>query len=134
MKTKPVKVTIPLTFEGKKFSLVKYSGNWADEMDVTGFSVMSEEELKEWIEYIPKEPFTFGVGSNQEIDYRSVKAFLKNCTIEEISREQAEQLFKLFPYKHERYLDWRDDNYQLIEYSTRCVFGQFPNYKDEEES
>ena len=30
------------------FKLVKYSSNWADEMDVDGFRTMTDTELEEW--------------------------------------------------------------------------------------
>jgi len=58
----------------RKF-LVRYSDNWADEMDLTGFSIHGENELNGMLdkleERLEERPFEFCVGTNEFIEYNS---------------------------------------------------------------
>lgn len=94
--------------------LIKWSDNWADEMDLNGFHIMSE---KAWLEFLKLldnaieiyakhsddlfKVFNFCVGTNEEITYKSKEDFLNSFEIDEID-ENAEQVikdnFKPLPY------------------------------------
>lgn len=97
-----------------KKPLIKWSDNWADEMDLNGFHIMSEKAwsaflklLDDAIEIYTKHSsnlfqcFDFGVGTNEEITYKSKEDFLNSFEIEEID-EDVERIikdnFKPLPY------------------------------------
>lgn len=76
--------TIQLYPEHQKY-IVRYSGNWADEMDLEGFSLMDGEELNKYIETAKKffatgDTYSFYVGTNEEVEYESLEDFLNDFT------------------------------------------------------
>lgn len=76
--------------------LVKWSSNWADEMDIQGFSIMKKQEWEHYKkEVIKLKNFCIYVGTNEEIDYRSGEDLLEEITIKKISPEE-ERLIKKF--------------------------------------
>ena len=84
------------------FKLVKYSSNWADEMDVDGFRTMTDTELEEWKknwQEVFKEDgeFTFYIGTNEDIPYEDYDTLLADFTFEDITKEEYDILNKLFP-------------------------------------
>lgn len=67
--------------------LIKHSANWADEIDLEGFTIMDSdawEKRKEKIANI-NESFTVYVGTNEDIEYRNGNAFLRTLTVKEIT-------------------------------------------------
>lgn len=81
--------------------LVKYSGDWADEMVVRGFTVFSNQRYESWIIAWKKAFETegrqrHGCGSNQWIDYETFEDFESSLTITDITEEQASTLDALF--------------------------------------
>lgn len=67
--------------------LIKHKDNWADEIDLEGFSIMESDawnKRKEDISNMTK-PFTVYVGTNEEIDYKNGNAFLRTLTVKEIT-------------------------------------------------
>ena len=56
-----------------KYVLIKFSGDWADEMTIEGFSIISKDH---W-EYMKLEaehseyPVELGVGSNQYVEFQN---------------------------------------------------------------
>jgi hypothetical protein len=63
--------------------LIKYKDNWADEMDVYGFHIMSEKAWNFFLsildnnsEHFDDGDFSIGVGSNEEIHYKSKEDLL----------------------------------------------------------
>lgn len=78
--------------------LVKYDSNWADEMDICGFCLMTKKAYEKWIkgwEELFKAiggEFSFGVGSNEAIDYSSFKEFSGDLDVKEITDELYELL------------------------------------------
>lgn len=81
----------------EKFFLVKYSDNWSDEMDVEGFRVFTEIEKNEYFKafekifkYNIKEygSFEYGVGTNQQIEYKHFKNFERAFSVKEISKNE----------------------------------------------
>jgi hypothetical protein len=123
-KKEGVEVQIHPVFEGQWY-IVKYADNWADEMDIQGFMVIPEKELKQWKKRIPSR-FTFGLGTNESIEYQSKKQFLDTVMIEKITTEKAMVLFELFSHKHARCLDWNGKYFNRIETHVVCNFGFIP--------
>jgi len=78
--------------------LIIFNGDWADEMDVEGFMIVSEECWKykqlEW-ENTPF-PQELYVGTNEAIEYDDIKEYLRDFKVKEISDEEETVIRKLF--------------------------------------
>lgn len=79
----------------KKYYLVQYDGNYADEFDVYFHMVMSETELEEAKEYISKtdweeEEFYFGTNESIYVNTEELMECLNNAS--EITPEQYKVL------------------------------------------
>ncbi len=97
--------------------LVKYEGNWADEIYVKGFRIFTQEEWDKFINAMPeKSTFGFSVGSNQSIDYDGRQDFLRDVEVKEISDEDAEAVIRALG---------------LSEYFPQ--YGKFPEFYFDEE-
>ena len=76
--------------------LVKWSSNWADEMDIEGFSIMKSEE---WESYKKKvrllKNFCVYIGTNEEIDYASGEDLLEEIVVRNITPAEEKTLKKL---------------------------------------
>lgn len=81
--------------------LVKYSDNWADEMDISGFNVLAEDQWNAHLA-IAKKVFeengsiTYGVGTNEDVEFSSFKQYLSRFKVITITDEEAATLSKLF--------------------------------------
>lgn len=76
--------------------LIKCKDNWADEMDLEGFSIMDSDawtKRKESISNIT-ESFTICVGTNEDIEYRNGNAFLRRLVVKEITDDEANVIIK----------------------------------------
>jgi len=76
--------------------LVKWSSNWADEMDIEGVDIMRKtkwEALKKKI--LSKKNFCIYIGTNEEIDYSSGEDLLSEIKVKRISPEE-EKVVKKF--------------------------------------
>ena len=80
-----------------RYIIIKYEDDYADEFDVKGFSVISfesEEEYNKYFSYLERirteitDEISLYFGSNEGIDYKNGKDFLKTISIEEITEEQ----------------------------------------------
>lgn len=87
----------------KQYVLVKFSDNWADEMDVDGFRVFVLEDW-ELIKTRMAKVFekgrgscSFGIGTNEEIEYSSYADWLSSFSVSSISESEALFLRKHFP-------------------------------------
>lgn len=96
--------------------LVKYDSNWADEMDIDGFDVFTdskwEKYLKSFKDHFDKgDEYSYGIGTNEEIEYSSYDEFVRDFKVTEITDEEAATIEKhfgkhgygFFPY--EPYID-----------------------------
>lgn len=98
--------------------LLKYDSNWADEMDIDGFTIMSDEGWESWKTDIQKffkkrEYWNYGIGTNEDIEYGSAKEVLKDIKVIDISEDEADIIDKLF---------FKDSVYK--------TFGYFPCFYD----
>ena len=81
--------------------LVIFKDNWADEMDIQGFDILTKDH---W-EYKKLElehtvfPQEVGLGTNESNDYESAKQFLSMFQAIEISKDEEQIIIKLFKYK-----------------------------------
>lgn len=84
--------------------LIKFSANWADEMDLNGWDLYTRLEWDNVETAIlgHKYPVTVSVGSNEEIEFENAKQLLDSYTVEQISDEDAAVLIRLFDGYGER--------------------------------
>ena len=83
--------------------LVKLNDNWADEMDVQGFSIMSSADFVQWartVERVAREidaghSFEFFIGTNEWIDWDSGRQFKDAFSCDVIEDFEAEALKRL---------------------------------------
>ncbi len=78
--------------------LVKFSSDWADEFDMDGFRIMSEEEFEKYKTGMNNEeyPYEAGFGTNEWFDYDSSQDIMKDLTIVEMSEEDVIVFEKYF--------------------------------------
>lgn len=80
--------------------LVKYDSNWADEMDIDGFKVLTNEQWeqyqKDFKKHFKEEGYIYYVGTNEEIEYNDFEEFRNDFNVSEITDEEAAVLEKLF--------------------------------------
>ena len=129
MKTKTEEVTIERDFT-KKFHLLKFDDNWADEMDVSGFVVYDEDEYKAWLDKIPDRQFSYGIGTNEEIEYSDAEEFLRSVTVTSLTSEEVQFFFKFFGHSSTKYIGWDSEvgEFKRIERSTVASYGFFPDF------
>ena len=75
-----------------------FEDNWADEMDVQGFVILTE---KRWEAYkasgiAKNRRFSLCVGSNEDIEYQNGKELLKNIKVRPITNEEEKTITKIF--------------------------------------
>jgi len=81
--------------------LVTFTDNWADEMDVVGFSILTKEqwEYKKLELQHTEFPQEVGFGTNESNEYESAEEFLSRFKVQPISDETEITLKQLFgPY------------------------------------
>ena len=129
--SKTEEVTIERDFT-KKFYLLKFRDNWADEMDVSGFVVYDEDEYKAWLDKIPEGEFTYGIGTNEEIEYSSKGEFLNSVAITttNLTPEEVQFFFKFFGHPSTKCIGWdsKAAQFKRIERGTTVSHGFFPDF------
>ena len=91
--------------------LVKLYDNWADEMDIEGFSIMSTGQFTQWaktVEEVAKKidegrSFEWYFRTNDWINWDSGKDFKEAFSCEVITDEEAEVLKRLLLYEFASY-------------------------------
>jgi hypothetical protein len=81
----------------KTHVIVNWDTNWADEMDVQGFVILTDKEWKSFNKKVKSidEDFTISIGSNEEIEYSNGEELLEDLTIEKITQEEAKTITKV---------------------------------------
>lgn len=76
--------------------LVQWDSNWADEMDVTGFVIITQKEASELKKKLreKKQSFDLYIGTNEEIEYENGKELLDQLTFTKLKPEEAATLEK----------------------------------------
>lgn len=88
--------------EDKIYILARFSDNWADEIDVDSYKVL-EFDTKDYNDFLKRVEFcrnyqgemSYGVGSNQWIEYENGADYLSAISLETISKEDYEVLKRL---------------------------------------
>jgi len=77
--------------EKSKYIIAKFSGNWADEMDIEGVDVMLREDFLTLYDIIKEinDPIEFGIGTNEEMYYPDGPSLLEDIEIKDIDEEFA---------------------------------------------
>ena len=78
--------------------LIKFEADYADESDVYGFRIMSEEEwesLKNKIENLHY-PLEFYFGTNEAMEFNSSQDIMESFTTTQLTSQDSECLFKHF--------------------------------------
>lgn len=123
MPTKKIDV-IEIPFDiNRDWTLVKYADNWADEMDIAGFMVVSNEELEEWKSKIPNREFLFSIGNNEEVEYSNKEEFLEQHTFTPLTKEQAQIYFDHFGNRKTVCEDWDGKKFNTYKSVMVCKFG-----------
>lgn len=79
--------------ENKKYYLLIWEGHWADEMDLDGHVVLSEEKYGIFEEAVNRTEYLhFGVGTNEEIEYFSMTELHESFEVKVISETQYQTL------------------------------------------
>lgn len=99
--------------ESTQYYLVKYESDWADEMDIEGFDILTQEDKDYFESLIPTDdkPLIHYVGTNEEIEYWNSEMFLRCYTWTPITKEEAETVKRLFnpSYGHFYYPEIDDE-------------------------
>lgn len=81
--------------------LVSFEDNWADEMDICGWNIMTEEDKDEYFSDFKKifderGYYNFSVGTNEDIEYDSFKDFKSHFKIKKLTDEESKIICKVF--------------------------------------
>lgn len=82
-----------------KYYLYRFSDNWADEMDLEGFAIMTEKQKDIALAAIKrqyKKGGTICFGTNEDNDYDSLEDVLACISFEEISFQEYNSILKVF--------------------------------------
>ena len=78
-----------------KTYLIQYHDNWADEMDINGFAILSEKAWNFFLTALDAageeffDDFEIGVGSNESIPYANKERLLEVFKVIDISEQDA---------------------------------------------
>lgn len=78
--------------------LVRFNDNWADEMDIVGFQVVTQQEWDDFVKLAHKlrYPSETYFGTNEFNEYDTVEELLACYEVTEITEDQAQTLENLF--------------------------------------
>jgi hypothetical protein len=84
-----------------KYFLVDFDDNWAYEMDIRGFCIMSEKQMELYFDAFNEiindnGQYIFHLGPNKEIEYESIEDFKKAFSWHEITADDKKRMEFLF--------------------------------------
>jgi hypothetical protein len=82
----------------KKYLLIKYDDNWADEFNISGFFVTTSVEWEKYINEVSQASYPQNVyfGTNEFVEFQTFEDFYNRLTIKPISEEEFIILSNLF--------------------------------------
>lgn len=113
--------------------LLKWSSNWADEMDIEGISIMKSDEWKAYKKKLElKKSFSLYVGTNEEIEYESGEDLIAEIKVKKITPEEEKVIKKFIgsEFGHQDFIyvfddtdddesdDEDEDDEIIVDYST----------------
>lgn len=79
--------------------LVKYEANYADEFEVYGLAILTEND-KQYFDNLDNFPVIQNIGTNKDIQYGNKKQLLSKYSWTVITDEQAEWISRLIGYDY----------------------------------
>lgn len=81
-----------------EFKLIRVSTNWADEMNIEGFTVVASDVWETWISNAGAHsyPKTWYIGTNEEIEFTSFEELEECLTVTDLSATDAAVLLTVF--------------------------------------
>lgn len=78
--------------------LIRFRDNWADEMDLDGFQIMTTTEWNDYKDKLISIKCSFEVywGTNESNEYESGRVVLDHLSVTEITHEQGEFIESIF--------------------------------------
>lgn len=78
--------------------LLKWSTNWADEMDIEGYILTSKDKSDDWKKKLKTVDFSFSlqIGTNEDIEYSSGEDLISEVSLKNITDEEYTTLKKYF--------------------------------------
>jgi len=82
--------------------LIRFEGNWADEMELFGFEIMEEEVWRAHLKRVRKfledgGPYEKCVGSNENIEYTNYDEYVSHFTGSRLTDMESQTIEKFFP-------------------------------------
>ena len=102
---------------------IKYKGDWADEMNVYGFAIITKDEWDDIIDHVKKffvenSLYTFYIGTNEEIEYEDFDSWFRDFKVTEMSYGESIAVLAVLS---------RIDKYEQVkEKGIRFKSGFFP--------
>lgn len=98
------------------YKLVKFKDNYADEFDVEGFRLFTDDSWRAFLDQLPQYPDETYFGTNEYIEYSTKASYLKTLEVLEISEKEYKILLKLFgtdiiPYGYGMFLVPMEEDY-----------------------
>lgn len=83
------------------YLFIKYNDNWSDEMDISGFALVTSENwdriLGDVRDYLNRKQYwTYGVGTNEEIEYVGYSDWFRHFTVVKVLEHEALVLLDVF--------------------------------------
>lgn len=70
--------------------IVKFEGNWADEMDISGFEIFDRSQWdifsQKILDYTHE--LHLCIGTNEHLEYETTEEFMDNITVESLTRDE----------------------------------------------
>lgn len=85
----------------KKYVLVQTHDNWADEMDIYGYRIISRAAYAQRLIELQEEfeeadgTYMWYIGTNEEIEYSNFDNFLETLTVTELTKKEAQNLVQV---------------------------------------
>jgi hypothetical protein len=114
--------------------LVTWDANFADEMDISGFVIMIEDEWNEFKDALSKrkKEFSLSIGTNEDIEYENGEELLDELTPYEITEAEVSFLTKTLGDSYGFTAFLRAGEYDESEYDEDEDDDDF-EYDDEDE-
>lgn len=81
--------------------LIKWEQNWADEFDMTGFQILSDEDYNRFIDRINNAdyPVEASFGTNESYEFESIEDITRSIDAITLTEKEAETFSNLFGEK-----------------------------------
>lgn len=85
----------------KEYVLVQTHDNWADEMDIYGYRIISRAAYDQRLIELQEEfeeadgTYMWYIGTNEDIEYSNFDNFLETLTVTELTKKEAQNLVQV---------------------------------------